>query len=312
MPRDPTIAGLVIAFIVLAVLGGLAPDWLAFLIMISLARGLVVLGILIQMRAGLVSFGQGLYYCLGGYAAGSAGELLRLTDAFVVLALGVAVAVAVAAVLGLLLTRYRHIFFGMLSLAFSMLLYGLLLKTSMLGSSDGFNVPKPTFAGLALEGGLDRHALYLLTLTTALVAAIGIHRYLVSTLGFLGEAIRDNEVRVEYLGVSVRRALYIKYLLAAGLAGAGGALTAFAVGHVDPEMAYWTTSGEFVFVALFGGIGSVAAPFLGSGMLELVRTFAFQYAPYTWQIILGLTMLLVILFLPGGLWSVLRLSRKGA
>ena len=108
---------------------------------------------------------------------------------------------------------------------------------------------------------------------------------------------------------SVRNVIHLHLVLAAVLAGAGGALTALAVGHVDPEMAYWTTSGEFVFVAILSGTASVAAPFLGALVLELLRSFAYEHAPNTWQLVVGGAMLAVILFLPDGLWSVFR--RKG-
>ena len=92
--------------------------------------------------------------------------------------------------------------------------------------------------------------------------------------------------------------------IAAALAGVGGALTALAVGHVDPEMAYWTTSGEFVFVAILSGTASVAAPFAGALLLELLRSFAYEHAPNTWQLVMGATMLAVILFLPEGRMAV--------
>ena len=102
---------------------------------------------------------------------------------------------------------------------------------------------------------------------------------------------------------------YAGLMLAAALAGVGGALTALEVGHIDPEMAYWTTSGEFVFVAILSGTTSVAAPFLGAFLLVLLRSYAKQHAPNTWQLVMGATMLAVILFLPEGLWSIFR-SRK--
>jgi branched-chain amino acid transport system permease protein len=130
-------------------------------------------------------------------------------------------------------------------------------------------------------------------------------------MGYIGEAIREKEVRVEYLGISVRRAIHIKYVLAAMLSGLGGVLTALLIGHVTPEdFVYWTKSGEFVFVAILSGTGSVAAPFVGALIFELVRTYALQYAPNFWQMLLGGTLLLVILFLPGGLWSIFRLPKE--
>lgn len=300
---DRTLVGLALAVPILLAAGAVVPDWLRFLLQVSLAGGLAALGVTLQMRAGLVSFGQGLYFCLGGYAAGMAGHFLGVTDAFVLLALGVLVPSAVAVLLGFLMARYREIFFAMLSLAFSMILYGILVKAEALGSTDGFNLPKATFLGYAPSGAGLRFATYVLTCVTAAAVAMALHRYLASPMGFIGEAIRENELRVEYLGTSPRTVVHVKYVIAAAVSGIGGALAALSVGHIDPDMAYWTTSGNFVFVALLSGTGSVAAPLIGSFLLELVRIYAVEYSPYTWQMILGITMLLVILFLPGGLWS---------
>ena len=123
--------------------------------------------------------------------------------------------------------------------------------------------------------------------------------------------MRDNEIRVEFLGVSVDRLIHLKLTIAGVLAGIGGALAGLAVGHVDPNMAYWTTSGGFVFVTILAGAGSVAAAFVGSFVFELVRSIAVDLLPGTWQIILGSVLLLTILFLPEGIGSVLaRFKRR--
>ncbi len=105
------------------------------------------------------------------------------------------------------------------------------------------------------------------------------------------------------MGASARYAIHVNYVLAGTLAGLGGAFVAVAVGHIDPEMAYWTTSGEFIFVAILGGAGSVIAPFLGAIMFYAVQSFAFDLSPDTWQMVLGTALLVVIVFLPDGLWS---------
>jgi branched-chain amino acid transport system permease protein len=281
----------------------LLPSWAVFLVTVALAKALVVLGLLLLMRAGLVSFGQGLYFAAGAYAAGVASQMLRLADAAAMVALAALASCAIAAVLGILLAAYRGIFFAMLSLAFSMILYGLLVKTSSLGSTDGFNVAITTVAGVRLPGASARGGIFALTVVLAFLSAVGAHRFIGSDLGRLGPAVRDNELRVEYLGASVRRVVYLNYLLAAAVSGIGGALAGLAVGHIDPEMAYWTTSGEFVFVAILSGAGSVAAPFAGAIAFEVLRSFAYEHSPNTWQMVVGLAMLLVILFLPSGLWS---------
>ena len=310
-PLDRTALGLLAAFAALLLLGPFLPKWAVFLVTVSLAKGLVALGLLLLMRAGLVSFGQGLYYALGAYAGGVAAERYGLGEAVAMLALGTLAAAAVAAVLGILLARYRTIFFAMLSLAFSMILYGLLVKTSALGSTDGFNVAPRTVAGFALEGPAGRYRVMVLAAAAVLAAGVLASALVRSHLGRLAPAIRDNELRVEYMGASVRRTVHLYLVIAAGLAGLGGAVTALAVGHIDPEMAYWTTSGEFVFVTILSGTGSVAAPFLGSLALELLRTFAYEHAPNTWQMVVGACMLAVILFLPSGLWSVFARRRAG-
>ena len=286
------------------------PQWLVFLLSLALAKGLVVLGLLLLMRTGLVSFGQGLYFALGAYAAALLAHKGGLADAALMIVAGTLCAAAIAAVLGLLLARYREIFFAMLSLAFSMILYGLLVKSSALGSTDGFHVTVRQFAGFALPPGAERTAFFIAALVLSVLLGWLVHRYLNSHWGRVSSAIRDNELRVEYLGASVYRVVYVNYIIAAALAGLGGALAALAVGHVDPETAYWTTSGEFVFIAILGGTGSVLAPFLSALVFEALRTVANQYAPNVWQLMLGLSMLAIIMFLPGGLWSVFR--RKGA
>jgi branched-chain amino acid transport system permease protein len=99
------------------------------------------------------------------------------------------------------------------------------------------------------------------------------------------------------------------------LGGTGGALTVLALGHIEPDFAYWTRSGEFVFVAILAGPQSVAAVFVASLVLELVRSFSNLYFPNTWQLALGLFLLAVILFLPrgiGSLWAGHRSPRAEA
>jgi ABC-type branched-subunit amino acid transport system permease subunit len=305
-----TTLGLGAALLALGLAAPLLPKWAVYLVSISLAKGLVALGLLLLMRTGLVSFGQGLYFAAGAYAAGVGGQALGIDDAALMVLVGGAAAAGVAAVLGLLLARYRAIFFAMLSLAFSMILYGLLVKSPALGSTDGFNIAPRTVFGLPAGSGLGRYGVYALGALAAFGTAAGLHRYLGSYLGRLAPAVRDNELRVEYMGASVRNVVHLNLVLAAALAGMGGAITALAVGHIDPEMAYWTTSGEFVFVAILSGTGSVAAPFMGALLLELLRSFAAQHAPNTWQLVMGASMLAVILFLPEGVWSIFRRRRK--
>ena len=311
MRTDKTLMALLLTLIALLVAGRFVPQWALSYASVSMYIATVVLGMVLMIRTGLVSFGQGLYYALGAYAAGTLEHVWKISDLLAMVVAGTLVAALVAFVLGFLLARYRDIYFAMLSLAFSMILYGLLVKSSDLGSTDGFGLTIKTFAGVPLEQ--PRMVLFTVASVIAFGCAMLLHMYLRSHWGRLASAIKDNELRVEYMGASARRVIHINYVISAAMAGVGGALMAGTIGHVDPDTAaYWTTSGEFVFISIFGGSASVFAPLLGSAIFEAVRTFALQYFPNTWQMTLGVTMLLVIMFLPGGLWSLFQRVRKAA
>jgi branched-chain amino acid transport system permease protein len=299
-------------FLLAAAAAPLLPNWVASLATIAFANALVVLGLVVLWRAGLVSFGQALYYCIGAYTVALIARWTGFTDAIVLVLLGGIGAGLIAALVGLLLARYREIFFAMLSLALSMILSGVLVKNETLGSTDGFTVATPTFLGFAPHGEMLSRSLYWLTLGVDAVAALLIGAYFRSVAGSLAAPIRDNEIRVEFLGVSVTRIIHIKVVIAGTLGGLGGALVALAIGHVDPNMSYWTTSGGFVFVTILAGAGSVAAAFVGSLVFEAVRSFAVDVMPGLWQMTLGAVLLLTILFLPDGLGSLAnRLTRRG-
>jgi hypothetical protein len=137
-------------------------------------------------------------------------------------------------VLGFVMVRYREIFFAMLSLALSMILYGILVRSAALGSTDGFNLPQPSFFGFAVNGPAGRLLVYALTVVMATGTAMMLHRFVNSPAGVIGEAILTNEIRVEYLGTSVTGVLHLTYVIGATTAGLGGALIAIAAGHIDP------------------------------------------------------------------------------
>jgi ABC-type branched-subunit amino acid transport system permease subunit len=304
VPRIATLS-----FVALLAAGMIIPSYWLTILLFSLARALVVLGLLVMFRAGLVSFGQALYFALGAYAVGFLSLKMGISDALLRVLAGGLVAGVLSIGLGFLLRRYRAIFFAMLSLAFSMILYGLLVRSEALGSTDGFSVGKISYFGWQPMQGSDRYALFALVCTFAWVSCLVVNAYLKSGYGRLAEAIHDNEVRVEYLGISVEQVIHIKYVLAATLAGVSGGLLALVIGHVDPNMANWTNSGEMVFVLILSGAGSIFAPFVGSLAFEIIHAIAMHYSPQAWRIILGTSLLAVIMFVPGGLWSLIERRR---
>src|SRR6185295_5268095 len=191
------------AFALLAALGAMAPKWLLFLLTMAAGNGLVSLGIVGLMRGGVVPFGQGMVFAVGGYAAALIYNKLGFTDAIGLALAGGCAAVLVAAPFAPLLSRYRGIFFAMLTLALSMVTYGLLMKLEILGGSDGFNVGRATLLGWRPPDAQVGYVLYLVTVGVATLMALLARVYFDSTRGLVTLAARDNELRVEYLGGSV-------------------------------------------------------------------------------------------------------------
>jgi ABC-type branched-subunit amino acid transport system permease subunit len=297
----------------LAVVGRVLPGWCVFLLITAFAKGLTALGLVILLRSGLLSFGQGLFYCAGGYGAGLLMLWGGVRDAAMLVMAGGLLALVIGLVIAPLLASYRGIFFATLTLALSMLLYGALAKTDVLGGTDGLNLRPATFFGY-LPSSSERavYALYLFTSVVIVVAGIACRMHFNSVRGLLSIAAHDNEIRVEYLGLSVRRLVIENFVAAAFLGGVGGALNAIAIAHIDPELAFWTTSGELTFVAVLGGPFSVAAAFISSVLIEFTRSLSSMYFPNAWQMSLGIFMLVSILFLPKGIGSLFRRFKRFA
>ena len=292
---------LCIAILLLA--GTAMPRWLTFLLTMSFANGIVALGIMLLMRSGVVSFGQGLVFATGGYTAALGFGMLGINDGLLLTLGGGSVAALLAAPFAWLIARYRGIFFAMLTLALSMVLYGLLIKTTAFGGSDGLNIGRVSYLGVRPADAWVGYANYAVTIILVGIVSILIRVYFDSLQGFVALAARDNEIRVEYLGSSVRSLIATNFIIAAFCGGIGGALAVIALGHVEPDYSYWTRSGDFVFVAILAGHHSVLAAFIASIALELVRSFSSTYFPHSWQLAMGLFLLVVIRFLPTGIGS---------
>lgn len=296
------LAALLIGLALVAV-GLVAPKWLLFLATMALSHGLAVLGIFVLMRGGGASFGQGMFFAVGAYVAAMTPQTIGLTDAIARSLVGMVAAGLVAAAVAPLLVRYRGIFFAMLTLALSMVLFGLLSKSSAVGGSDGLQINKPTVFGATLTPDHADFVLYVVTVTLTVLAGWAVTVYKHSAAGLLAQAVRANWLRVEYLGASARWSIATSFTICGLLGGLGGALTGLVLGHVEPEFTNWTTSGEFVFIAVLAGPESVTAVFVSSLLLEIVRSFSTSYFPNTWQFALGAFLLIVILFRPGGIGS---------
>lgn len=277
---------------------------LAYQLTIIVALGLAAMAVSLLLRAGLISFGHALYYASGAYAAAYMAPLVGGDIPASVLA-ALASSTMLSTLIALFIVRYRGIFFAMLNLALSMVGYTLLLKLyHITGGSDGLIVSTNSILGWPLGAQAQGEVLYYFALLCASLAGLSVYAYLQAPLGWALSAVQDCEIRVEYLGISARRVLFVAYVISGALAGLGGAFTAIAVGHIAPDSAYWTTSAGFLMMAVLGGSGSIAGAFVGAGLYELLSVFAAQYLSSTWEILLGVIIFVIIRFAPNGLWGV--------
>jgi ABC-type branched-subunit amino acid transport system permease subunit len=291
----------VVFFLVAAIAPLFVSSW-ATLFALILAKSIVVLGIILLLQAGQVSFGHAMFFTTGAYAAAFWGKYVGGGDILLYLVLGAVSSTIFGLIVGLFVVRYREIFFGMLNLAFSMVLWSLLEKMfHVTNGADGIRVARPGLLGFSFTPETFQYVILYVSLLIAIAAFFGVQRYLDSPLGHMLRAIKSNETRLEYLGTSARRVLLVGYVISAFLGGVGGALVAIIQQIATPEFGYWTKSGEFVFIAILGGGAHAFGAFAGAAMFELVRFYAAAKLADAWQLILGAVLIVIILYAPNGL-----------
>jgi len=304
---------LLVGVLALAVLAlGLSFPWLKTPLLLALANGLAVAGVIVLIRAGQVSFGNAMFACMAGYGAAFMARIWQL-DALLLIGLSAVLAALAGAVIGIFIVRYRGIFFGMLNLALSMVLFSVLGKFgAVTGGTDGLRFDRPTLGFVHLEREGFETALLVLALLIAIIAGWVVQRYFSSVSGQALAAIKTNETRLEYLGISARRVFWGGYVLAATLCGLGGSLFALTQGLVTPEMGYWVRSGELVFIAILGGSGHALGAFIGSFLFEFMKLYAAALLSGAWQLVMGLVLLAMVFLAPSGVYGLIeRRLRSG-
>ena len=215
---------------------------------------------------GMVSFGHALYFGAGAYAFGLIMQHYA-PPIPVAFALSVLFCGAVALVVGAICVRLREIYFAFLTLAFQMLFFSIIISwVSLTGGDQGLmgGLPRPPFLGLNLASAVD---LYWFSTTVAVICLLLIRYILQSPLGYTLRMVRDNPDRAKFLGVDVWRIKLYAFVLAGCFGGVGGIIMALFVSGAFPEFAYWTMSGEAVFMVLLGGINTFIGPVVGASLL---------------------------------------------
>ena len=297
----------VILLALVALLLPVALPWIKTPLILGTAFGIAALGISILIISGQISFGHAMFVCAGGYAVAFVSRQWTHLDSAWLLAVGAATGVVLGVVVGSFVVRYRAIFFGMLNLALSMVLFAALGKFfNLTGGTDGLRLERAPFFGMHLERDAFESVVLVVGVLLALLSGWLVQRYLRSVAGQALAAIKTNETRLEYVGISAYQTLWIGYIISATRCGLSGAIFASAQGVVTPEMGYWVRSGEIVFVAILGGVGHPVGAFIGAGIFEFVKLFAAAYLTGAWQMVLGFVLIAMVFLAPRGISAMLE------
>jgi branched-chain amino acid transport system permease protein len=290
---------------VLAVLPWLLPS--KALAVNVLIYGVVVMGYnLLFGYTGLLSFGQAAFFGSGAYLTGIAIGRYGMPW-FVAVAIAVALSTALAAVIGMLSTRTRGIYFSMVTLALAQLVYYAALQASSFTGGEnglrGFTVDHISMFGLQINF-LDPINKYYVLMAFAAAAMWFQSRILNSPFGAVIEAIRENEQRARACGYDVERCKLIVFMLSGAISSVGGCMLALHLSIVPLDILHYQTSGIIVMMVLLGGARSFFGPFVGAATFLILEDAISLWTPH-WQIFVGTIFVLFVLFLPKGIWGTL-------
>lgn len=252
---------------------------------------------------GMVSFGHGMFFGLGAYAFAL---LMQRTGMPIPAAFAITLVMcaAVGLVIGAICVRLKEIYFAFLTLAFQMMLYSLIiLWVPLTGGDQGLRggIPRPPFLGINLA---NQTHLYLVSCTLMIIGMILMHHLLQSPFGYTLRMIRDNAARANFLGIAVFRVRLLAFVMAGIFAGAGGVIMSLFVSGAYPEFAYWTISGEGIFIIMLGGLNTFLGPAVGTVILLVLNDFVTRHTEY-YGLTLGIIILVFALGLRRGLLDVL-------
>jgi branched-chain amino acid transport system permease protein len=325
-PRTVVIASLLIVLALVPVYATLTGN----LFLMTLFTRILILAVaatslnLILGYGGMVSFGHAVYLGFGGYAVGIL-AYEGVASGFLQWPVAVAVSALLALLVGALSLRTRGVYFIMITLAFSQMVYFVAVGLDRYGGDDGQTIyRKSQFADLINLS--NRTQFYYLCLALLLATVWLCWRIVNSRFGMVIQGARSNDRRMQAIGFPTYRYRLVCFVIAGALGGLAGALLANHSGFVSPAMMHWTRSGDLIVMVVLGGMGSAFGPLIGAvtllvleellpvlirlGALPLVGQESAARASEYWQVVLGPIFLLVVLFARGGINGLLEGKRR--
>ncbi len=298
-----------------ALLPLVAPPYYVGLMIPFFGYAIALLGFnLLFGYAGLLSFGHAMFLGIGAYGAAVMSGVLGIKSFELVLCVVVLASALAALPVGQLCVRYTGIFFGMLTLAFGMLFYSFLFKFYYVtGGDSGMRVVRMNILGseFGTYNKIDFLVgpFYYYCLGLMVICGAAMWRIVHSPFGLHLRAIRDNARKAEYLGVQVHRCRLIAFVISAMFGAAGGVILGFRIGLADPELVYWTQSGQLVFMTVLGGFSNFFGPIIGALAFTLLQDQLQSLTEY-WRFVLGVVLAALVIGCPEGVTGLALVLRR--
>jgi branched-chain amino acid transport system permease protein len=297
--------------LVLLVLPRIVRPYQTILMSYGLIMAIAALGFnLLLGYTGLLSFGHSAYFGLGAYAVAFMVKYLHVASMELFVVGGVLATLVVTAVFGYICVRHTRIFFAILTMALSQVVWSLAFKFFWVtGGTDGLRVPTPILLNGLIQTPKNKimflsYTYYYYVLALFFICVVLMWVIVHSPFGQALQAIRDNELRATFLGVGVRRARWIAFMISGGFTGVAGILWAPLNGLTTPDILYWPFSGEIAFLTVLGGFGTFSGPIVGAVVFNYLKTYAVGLTVY-WQLLLGTVLIVLVLALPTGIMGTL-------
>ena len=257
---------------------------------------------------GVLSFGHAAYFGLGAYGTAMTIKYLVPSTPLAIV-VGVLVGTLAGAVIGALIVKLRGVYFAMVTIAFAQVFYFITFRwNSVTGGDDGLTgwhrqALQLGFTTLDIYG--NGKTFYYFVLAVFALAVTVMALLLRSPFGRTLIAIRENERRARFLGIPVERHIWLSFVISCAFASLAGSLFALLNNFIDPRALYWTQSGNFVIMAVLGGMRSFWGPLIGAAIFVVLQDYLSSHTE-NWMSFIGLFFVLIVLFFPRGILGMLR------
>ena len=265
---------------------------------------------LILGYGGMISFGHALYLGVGAYAVGIC-AYYDINSIYVQSAIGISAAALIALVFGGISLRTRGVYFIMITMALTQMIYYLTVSIEKYGSDDGLIIYDRSEFGTSLLNMDNAFHRYYLIFAVMIACLYFSHRFIRSRFGYVIRGAKSNETRLEVLGFPTFRYRLVCFVIAGVMCALAGILSANVEKYVSPDILHWTRSGELIFMVVLGGMASILGPVTGALVFWLLSEFLSRLTEH-WHIIFGPFLILVVLLSPRGIDGLLTWKGKSS